>query len=325
MGTWLEVSVGAKSEIEAAKDTEKALDAIFRAERRLSTWTDDSELARFNSSPVGDWVELSSELARDLGAAVKWHEITSGSFHPGLASLIEAWGLRSGIVRPSSHSLDGAIYAANLSHFQLDGNQARRLHPEFGIDEGGFAKGVALADALQAVTEASCVSMNFGGQIALSPGCKPTDVALSHPADRDTVVATLARITGSIATSSDSERLAKITDQRFGHIIDPRSGEPRHRPYSVTVFTSNPVHADVLATAFYVMGPEKAAYWLENHPEHSAVFIVETGENLEVMASSHLVPDIEVTTNRASIRPLPATSFAEGDTDFRAPHSTKNR
>jgi thiamine biosynthesis lipoprotein len=53
--------------------------------------------------------------------------------------------------------------------------------------------------------------------------------------------------------------------QRIGHIVDPRTGQTRVADYSVTVWHSSALAADVLSTALYVMGPEDGISWADSN------------------------------------------------------------
>ncbi len=66
-------------------------------------------------------------------------------------------------------------------------------------------------------------------------------------------------------------------DKVYGHIIDPRTGEPAHGPASVTVLAPMRPVADALSTAFFLLGPEAAAAYTVDHPEIGVVFVLEGG------------------------------------------------
>jgi thiamine biosynthesis lipoprotein len=46
-----------------------------------------------------------------------------------------------------------------------------------------------------------------------------------------------------------------------GHIVDPRTGYPVSPWGSVTVVSADPMVADIVATALFVMGPDAAMAW----------------------------------------------------------------
>ena len=64
-----------------------------------------------------------------------------------------------------------------------------------------------------------------------------------------------------------------VDGRAYGHIIDPRTGEPALGPASVTVLAPTAAAADALSTAFYLLGPEAAAAYIAAHPEIGAVFV----------------------------------------------------
>ncbi len=65
-----------------------------------------------------------------------------------------------------------------------------------------------------------------------------------------------------------------VADGRvYGHILDPRTGEPALGPASVTVLAPTAAAADALSTAFYLLGPDAAAAYIAVHPEIGAVFV----------------------------------------------------
>ena len=96
MGTSLEIAVEAADRAAGLAASERAVAALEAAEARLSTWRDDTELARLNRAPVGEPAALSPALARDLAAARRCWQETEGAFDPGVGALVRAWGLRTG-------------------------------------------------------------------------------------------------------------------------------------------------------------------------------------------------------------------------------------
>lgn len=287
MGTRVAIEIEAADRSTARAAGEAALRAVEAVEARLSTWRVESELARFNRSPEGAWFELSPELDRDLRAAAWWRRETGGAFDPGLAALVAAWGLREGGRVPETARLAAALKASGLDLLELGGGRARRLAAGFGIEEGGFGKGVALAEAGNAALAAgaSCVWLDLGGQVLLVGRCTDRAVAVAHPADRERTVAQLRLRAGSLASSGNSERGLRVGGVPVGHILDPVSGRPVADWGGVTVWASDPVAADCLATALYVMGPERGLAWASGRPEVEVLFVVHEGAGLRMRAT----------------------------------------
>jgi thiamine biosynthesis lipoprotein len=273
MGTVLDVAVSSSHHDTAVRASQAAIEEVENADVRLSTWRDDSELADFNSTPVGRWAEISGQLRRDLSDAVRWSNATGRAFDPGIGSLIRAWRLREGGRVPEACELEKLREGSSSAHLSLDRLAARRLDANLVVEEGGFGKGAALRDAGAAAISAGadCVVLDFGGQIEIRGACEARDIAVAHPTHRHSV-AVLRVSEGSIATSGNSERAVEIEGSRLGHILDPRTGRPAPDWGSVTVVADDALTADCLATALFVMGPDEGRRWLEDFPQIQAVF-----------------------------------------------------
>ena len=91
----------------------------------------------------------------------------------------------------------------------------------------------------------------------------------------DTEIQTVLGITNkAMATSGNYRNFYYKGGKKFAHTIDPKTGYPvQHSLLSATVLANDCATADAYATAFMVMGIEKARRVLENHKEIMAYFI----------------------------------------------------
>ena len=276
MGTRLTLEVSASDRAIALAASEAVLNAVEVAEARLSTWRKGSELDRLNRAAVGEWVGVSPELARELAIVLEWAVQTDGAFDPVVGSLVAAWDLRGDGAIPSERWL--ADIRATTGHrlLEVEERRVRRLNAGAVIEEGGFGKGAGLRDAVAAATKAGaeCLFIDFGGQLVMTPACGPVTVAVANPRDRTAVVAEILVHGGSVATSGNSERNLEVDGRRIGHLLDPRSGRPAPDWGAVTVIARDPLDADCVATALFVMGPGEGLRWLESMEEVEAVFAV---------------------------------------------------
>lgn len=290
MGTVLEMTVSARDRGTALAASQSILDAVDGVELRLSTWREDSELSRFNQSASGTEISLSPELEADLREVRRWWSATGGAFDPGVASLVEAWDLRGRGRTPSDSELAVARAASGFEHLVLGSRAGSRSTAGFGIEEGGFGKGVALREAAAAAMAAgaSCVVMNFGGQVQVAGGCGNQWVEVADPKWRHCSVARLSLGSGSAATSGNSDRGMVVDGVELGHLLDPQRGRPVPSWGAVTVVASDPVAADCLATALYVMGPRKGAEWLRANTGIEAVFAQGGGATTKLTATAGL-------------------------------------
>ncbi len=288
MGTRLQARVAVGEATRGIAAIEAAFDAVRRADRLLSTWRDDSEIHRLNAAPPGRPVALPPALLGLLAETDRWRRVTRGAFDPGVGPLVDAWDLRGAGRVPQPAELNRALAAAGLAGFTLDTVAGTALRRRAGswVDTGGFGKGAALREARAALLAhgARTAVLNFGGQVlALGAGERGQGwrVPVAHPARRGEPAALLVLRDRSAATTSQSERFVVVGDATFGHVLDPRNGRPVAPWGSVTVVAADPLVADVLATALFVMGPERGLDWLAGHDDVAALFLIRRGDALE--------------------------------------------
>jgi thiamine biosynthesis lipoprotein len=78
----------------------------------------------------------------------------------------------------------------------------------------------------------------------------------------------------AISTSGSYRKYYEENGVRYSHTIDPTNGYPvKHNLLSVSVLANDCITADAFATAFMVMGLEKAKAFLKNNPELDGYFI----------------------------------------------------
>jgi thiamine biosynthesis lipoprotein len=81
----------------------------------------------------------------------------------------------------------------------------------------------------------------------------------------------------ALGTSGSGTQFFHHQGQRYGHIIDPRTGWPADKVLSATVIAPTAEQADALSTALYVLGLEPAREFCASHPEISALLTTQTG------------------------------------------------
>ena len=286
MGTTLELVVRMKYREEALAASEAALAEVRRVEAMLTTWKPGGELARVDDGAPGEPVVVSRELVDALAAEFAWIPRTQGAFDPTILPLIRAWDLRGKGRIPTAAQLAAARKASGVDHFRIDAatDSVTRLSADAGIDEGAWGKGYALELAQRALKKAGVQSavLDLGGQV-LAVGTDTAErvwrVPVAHPRNRKRTVAELGLENLSASTSGNSERGREVAGRRIGHIFDPRTGEPAPDFGSVTVVAPSALVADILSTAFFVLGPEKglalSAALRKEGVENEALFLLE--------------------------------------------------
>jgi thiamine biosynthesis lipoprotein len=307
MGTSLDIHVEAADREHALLASERAVESLEAAEARLSTWRDDTELARLNAAPAGQPVALSPALARDLAAARRCWEETYGAFDPSVGRLVQAWGLRQGGPpggHPDPAELAEARATVGFDGLRLQADTATRERAGLVLEEGGFGKGAGLAEALATLSADPSVRravLDLGGQVAvLGRGGRET-VRIADPRRRDRPVVALTVDGGSVSTSGNSERGITVDGQRLGHILDPRTGKPAPDFGSLTVWTADPLRADCLSTGLYIRGPQDALAWAVRMPDVQVIVLKPEGDRLKAMATRGLKDRLEVLTDDVDV------------------------
>jgi thiamine biosynthesis lipoprotein len=75
----------------------------------------------------------------------------------------------------------------------------------------------------------------------------------------------------AIGTSGTGTQYFYHQGKRYGHIIDPRNGQPSDSVLSTTVVARRATMADALSTAFHVMGVERVTEYCANHSDVAAL------------------------------------------------------
>ncbi len=307
MGTGLTLEVEARTRAEALAASEAAVRAIGAVEARLSTWRDDSELARLNCAPVGEIVAVSPALRADLELCDRWWRATAGAFDPNVGALVEAWDLRGAGRIPTADQLASARAAGDFAQgFALEPGGCVRRRERARLEEGGFGKGVGLDAALDALRARGVTSavLDLGGQVALLGGSR-LRWSVAHPQRREQAVLAWDFERGSIATSGNSERARVVDGRRIGHLLDPRSGEPAPDLGSVSVWAERAADADVLSTALFVMGPRKACEFAAARDDFALVWLERTPQGLTVHASESLRTALSVLDGSVQLEFIP--------------------
>lgn len=273
MGTTLTITV--PDEEGNAEAAQAAFEEVDRVEDMITTWRDDSSLAALNASEVGRAVAVDAELFDLLERAVDWSHATESAFDPTAGRILFAWELRGAGRIPSSEEIRTARKLSGIENLVLDRSSLTvSREVDLLIEEGGFGKGYALDRARNVLEDAGVESatVDFGGQVSVF-GSTPVDIAIAHPEHRLRAAMEIRVISGSVATSSGSERFFESGGDRYSHIFDPRTGRALPPRGSVTVIHESGLVADILATALYVMGPEEGLEWSDQN-EITAVFIM---------------------------------------------------
>jgi thiamine biosynthesis lipoprotein len=265
----------------------EALDEADRLEAALTVFRDSSDLMRLNRRAADAPVEVDPELFALLDRCRTLHTETDAAFDITSMPLSRCWGFlaRSGHL-PTDEALATARDLVGLSdHVRFDA-EARTIHFDRSgveLNLGSIGKGYAVQrmgallrargvrHALVSAAASSILAIGGNGE-GWSIDLHSRQVATGEP------LARLFLKNGAVGTSGAGEQFFEINGQRYGHLLDPRTGWPAASGLlSASVITGDAANADALATAFYVGGFDLAERYCATHPETLALLTPDDG------------------------------------------------
>jgi thiamine biosynthesis lipoprotein len=286
MGSYFEVRLAANTP-GAADLAGRVLDRIDELETQLTVYRDDSEVSRLNASAHLGPVEVEPGLFRLLELALGLGEATGGAYDVTTGALSQAWGFFKGPRRvPDPQTLADARARTGQHHLTLDPERLTVTFDRAGvaINLGSIGKGYAIDRAVEVVRDHwwPTSALIHGGRSSLfALGSPPGQfggrwpIAVRNPFQPETPLGVLRLRNRGMGTSGTDFQHFESEGRIYGHILDPRTGEPAFGPASVTVLAPTAAEADALSTAFYLLGAEPAASYVAAHPEIGAIFVDE--------------------------------------------------
>jgi FAD:protein FMN transferase len=262
---------------------EDALDLIDRLEDQLTVFRETSEVSRLNRLAANTPVPVEAGLFELLALSAHLTAATEGAFDVTAGPLIKTWGFfrRQGRI-PTEAERAAALEHVGMRHVALDPARqtVRFTRPGIEINLGSIGKGYALdraGELLRKEWKVSSALLHGGTSSVLAVGSSPGDpqgwtVALKHPWEPRRLALVKLR-EQALATSAATWQHFEYNGRKYGHLLDPRGGEPAEGVASATAFAPTAAEADALATAFFVNGPDFARRYCAAHPGAGAVIL----------------------------------------------------
>lgn len=281
------------------KDLQPEIEAELRkVDNSLSTFNKESIISKINSNRPTKLNEMFVEVFDHAKQVLRE---TDGAFDITVAPLVNLWGFgfKQGS-NPSRQKIDNLMQFIGYDKVSLVGKSIRKSHPQVMLDCSAIAKGYG-ADVVARFLRKNDITnfmIEIGGEIVTSGNSEkrvPWKIGINKPiedsTDVNTEIQTVLNVTDkAMATSGNYRNFYYKGGKKYAHTIDPKTGFPvQHSLLSATVLTNDCATADAYATAFMVMGIEKARKVLEKHKELMAYFIYSNGKGaLQVWYSPEL-------------------------------------
>ena len=269
---------------QSSKSLQKDIEAeLAKVDASLSPFNERSIITAVNENRDTVVNKMFSDV---FARAMKISDSTNGAFDITVAPLVNAWGFGfKGGAMPSRHQVDSLKALVGYHKVSLTNGRVSKTDPRIMLDCSSIAKGYG-CDVVAKFLSAKGIDnymVEIGGEIVTRGICekrlpwkigvtKPTDDSLNVNQEIQTIINVTDK---AMATSGNYRNFYYKNGRKYAHTIDPTTGYPvQHNILSSTVIADDCATADAYATAFMVMGLDKAKTILSRHPELMAYFIL---------------------------------------------------
>ena len=275
-----------------AQTLQNEIDArLVEVNKLMSTYDPTS---RFNQYRFTDNFNVSTDTLLVVNEALRLAHLSGGVLDVTVGPLVNLWGFgptKRPEKVPSQADIDAIREYVGFSKLSTTPTGLKKSHPMLYVDLSTIAKGYGVDEVASILEQHDIVDylVEIGGEMRVrgerGDGSEWL-IAIEKPVTTERAVQKVVSIgTHAVATSGDYRNYYEDNGVRYSHLIDPTTGAPiTHNLVSVTVIHPSSMTADGLATAFNVMGWDKAIEIAEQ--EQLAVFLIRrTSDGFEEYAS----------------------------------------
>jgi len=241
-----------------------------------------SKTNRNESVELNDWFKDVFNTSEHI------YKETYGCFDPTVAPLVNAWGFGSKRAdNVNQKEIDSLLKFVGFNKIKIKDNIIVKEDKRVMLDFNAIAQGFC-SDVIGSFLESKKIRsyiVEIGGEI-VTKGEKQDGslwkVGIEKPAQNADDAQSIFQVANvknkALSTSGNYRKYIEKNGKRYSHEIDPKTGYPEENNLlSVTVVADKCITADAYATAFMVMGLEKAFTFAQKTPELEAFFIFSDG------------------------------------------------
>jgi FAD:protein FMN transferase len=232
----------------------------------LSIYRPTSEMARVNACAARQPVRVTPQVFRLLEQARRLHHESGGAFDITIAPLVRCWGFMDGSgALPDPAEAARARQQVGMQHVILNEENLTIQFDGEGVmlDLGAIGKGYAIDRAAETLREAGVSSaLLHGGTstvygLGKPPGDDAWKVAIESPPGDGAAPQWLATVPlqdEALSVSAVWGKFFEHEGKTFGHVLDPRTGQPVANAVLAAVVLPSATETDALSTALLVVG-----------------------------------------------------------------------
>lgn len=247
------------------KDITVQIDSLFKViDHSMSLWDSLSLISKINNNAIYD--SLDFHFLKVFEASSLVNQKSEGYFDVSVGPLVKAWGfsIKKGLPIPTSLQIDSLNSIVGSDKFQLVEQKIRKEDPRNQIDFNAIAQGYTVDVISVFLEDLGCKDylVEIGGELRAKGKNKEGKVwrvGIEKPQNERALEVVVNLENKSLATSGSYRKFFEKDGKKYSHAIDPKTGYPvTHSVLSMSVLANDCMTADAYATAFLVMGLEKA-------------------------------------------------------------------
>ena len=266
-------------------------------DQSLSTYVPTSLISKFNQS---DSIVIDENFKQVFILSKEINKATLGAFDPSIGPLIRAWGFDYlAPQKMDSAKVDSLLAICGFESFRLEDSLLLKIKKQATLNFNANAQGYSVDLMAKELDKRGIENyyVELGGELKVKGENKRGEkwmIGIDRPQGKNLKRNLGARISlknKAMATSGNYRKYYEVDGKRYSHTLNPKTGFPAENSLlSATVIAADCGTADAYATAFMVMGRERAISFLESHPELSAYLIsAAEGDGFE----TYYTPDLK--------------------------------
>lgn len=282
------------------RDFSRPVDSLLRLiDKSMSLWDSSSIISRVARNEPN--VQLDEHFVNVFKRAQEVSLATDGAFDVTVGPLVKAWGFsyKKGLPPPDSIKVDSLLQLIGYQKAGIEHGMLHKANPHMEIDFNAIAQGYTV-DLIARYFEKQGIKnylVEIGGELRCagtnSQGSK-WQIGIDKPVEDDSGGRPLQTTIGlsgkSLATSGSYRKFVVKDGKKYSHAIDPKTGYPiTHSLLSVSVIADDCTTADAYATAFLVMGMDKAIELAKS--KNLEIYCIYSEENGALQVRSTLTGD----------------------------------
>jgi thiamine biosynthesis lipoprotein len=283
MGTVLEITLCANDMNQGRELLEILFTSASRLDAQFTTFSADSPVSRINAYAGHGAETVPPEVVDILSLSLSYWRLTGGTFDVTVGPLMALWrqaATTHTLPSPTAVQQARARVGSEKVRLSTDGSVAL-THPGMSLDLGGIGKGYAL-DRLAGLLRQYGIAralLNFGQSsihaLGTPPDAEGWRLLLQRPDGQTVGVITLHN--QALSVSSSLGQIFEVNGRHYGHVIDPRTGEPLQRDLLACVIAPNAAQAEALSKALLILGERDGIALLQHFPGVEGLLIEADG------------------------------------------------